>query len=204
MPIALTDTFNPRESPACLVITGIIIVVGLVALKNPRLFLAGIMHPASIKKEGQFYRLISSDFIHNDIVHLAINSFALFAVGSQLEEYLRSAGTAGSAWFLAVYFSSCLCGNFFTYLRHRNDFEFSSAGASGSVLGCMMAFMILQPYHIAFYLPVIGGVANLYVSLIYIVFLLVYQIRTGNPLVNNEVHFYGAMGGLIAALILKF
>jgi membrane associated rhomboid family serine protease len=203
MRMTTTNRFNPHESPVCLSILAIVTIYGLFALKNQRLFVAGMMHPVTVKRKKEYYRLVSSDFVHNDLMHLFINAFALFAIGSQLEEYLRGVKSAGSFWFLAIYLSSCICGTFFTFLRHRNDFEFSSAGASGSILGCMMGFMILQPYHIAFYLPVFGGIVNLYTALIYIIFLIGYQLKTANPLVNNEVHFYGALGGIVCALLIK-
>lgn len=198
-----SNRFNPQETPVCLSLLGIIIIGSLLALKKQRLFLSGIMHPVSIKKEKEYYRLFTSDAIHNDLIHLLINAFALFAVGSQLEEYLRTVKSFGSVWFLVIYLTSCLFGNVLTFLKYRNDFAFSSAGASGSILGCMMAFMILQPYHIAFYVPVAGGIVNLYTALIYILFLIGYQLRSKNPLVNNEVHFYGALGGIISALLIK-
>lgn len=198
-----SNRFNPQETPVCLSLLGIIVLSSLVALKKHRLFLAGIMHPVSIKKDKEYYRLVTSDAVHNDLVHLFINSFALFAVGSQLEEYLRAVKSFGSIWFLAIYITSCLCGNAVTFFKYQHDSNFSSAGASGSILGCMMSFMILQPYHIAFYVPVLGGIINLYAVLIYILFLIGYQLRSQNPLVNNEVHFYGAIGGIISGLVLK-
>lgn len=198
-----SNNFNPQESPVCLLLIATMTACSLLALKNQRLFFAAILHPVTVNRKKEYYRLFSSDLIHNDVAHLFVNVFALFAVGSQLEEYLRSVNTMGSFWFAVIYLCSCVCGTFFTFLRHRKDIEFSSAGASGSVLGCMMSFMILQPYHIAFYMPLIGGVINMYAALIYIVFLILYQIKAANPLVNNEVHFYGALGGIVCALILK-
>lgn len=198
-----SNRFNPQETPVCLSLLAIIIISSLLALKKQRLFFAGIMHPVSVKKGKEYYRLITSDIVHNDLMHLFINAFALFAVGSQLEEYLRAVRDFGSIWFLVIYMTSCLFGNVFTFLKYRNDFNFSSAGASGSILGCMMSFMILQPNHIAFYLPVLGGITNLYTAVIYILFLIGYQLRSKNPLINNEVHFYGAIGGIVSALFLK-
>ncbi|MBD1385881.1 rhomboid family intramembrane serine protease [Mucilaginibacter rigui] len=201
--MTVSNTFNPQESPVCLSLIACIFACSVLALRNKRLFFAGLLHPVTVSRKKEYYRLVTSDLIHNDLVHLFVNVFALFAVGSQLEEYLRSINSQGSLLFVFVYLCSCVSGTFFTFLMHRKDFEFSSAGASGSVLGCMMSFMILQPYHIAFYIPVVGGVINMYTALIYIVFLIVYQLRTANPLVNNEVHFYGALGGIISALIIK-
>jgi membrane associated rhomboid family serine protease len=199
---ATTTGFNPQGSPVCLSLTGLITVLGVFGLQNQRFYISFLLHPASIKRDNAWYRLVSGDFVHNDLVHLLINAFAFFAIGSELEEYLRSTSAYGSLLFLVIYISSCFCGSFITFWKYRNDFTFSSAGASGSILGCMLGFMILQPYHVAFYLPVFGAVMNIYTALIYMAVLISYRWRSGNPMVSYEVHLYGAMGGIIATLII--
>jgi membrane associated rhomboid family serine protease len=60
----------------------------------------------------------------------------------------------------------------------------------------------LQPNFISLYLPLAGGVKNIYTALVVIVVLIVYQKKTGNPMVNHEIHFFGALGGIIFTLIM--
>jgi len=66
----------------------------------------------------------------------------------------------------------------------------------------MFSFIILQPEKIAFYAPVFGGIKNIYGGLLYIIMMIVYQRRHPDSLANHELHFYGALGGIVATLIL--
>src|SRR4051794_4135894 len=64
---------------------------------------AGIAH-------GQYYRLITSAFLHASWLHILFNMYALFVVGPTLEAAL------GRARFIVLYFLSALGGSAFAYL----------------------------------------------------------------------------------------
>lgn len=94
--------------------------------------------------EGEYYRMVTSMFLHYGIFHLALNMFALWIVGGVLEPLL------GRARFLALYLASGLGGSVATYLfatlHEEEGFQVSaiSAGASGAVFGLFAAFYILM------------------------------------------------------------
>lgn len=94
--------------------------------------------------DGQYYRLLTSMFLHFGIFHLLLNMYALWIVGGVLEPLL------GRARFLALYLVSGLGGGVATYLfaplENEQGFLLSpvSAGASGSVFGLFAAFYILM------------------------------------------------------------
>lgn len=161
-----------------------------------------ILHPYSIVKQKEYYRMISSAFVHNDLVHLLLNEAMIYGIGGNLEQYLRKSGPNGSFLFLFIYVVSGIFGALITTIRHRKQFDYSSAGASASILGIMMSFMILQPNYIAIYLPFVGGIKNIYTALFVIAALMAYQKKTGNPMINHEIHFFGALGGILVTLML--
>jgi membrane associated rhomboid family serine protease len=148
------------------------------------------------------HRLITGDFVHNDLMHLLLNELMLYGICASLEEDLRHLYTNGSLRFLIIYLGSWIVGVTATTIRHRMDFDYSSAGSSGSILGCMMSYMMLEPAKIALYLPILGGVKNIYAALLVIVMLIAYQKKTGNQMMNYELHFFGALGGILTTLIL--
>jgi membrane associated rhomboid family serine protease len=183
----------------------IMIVAGtcsLIGFFKQSFFLGMILHPSSVVKQKQYYRLISADFVHNDFSHLLFNEISLFLFCTTLEEYLNKHSPNGNWQFLFIYCFSQVAGAGITTLRHRNDFNFSSAGASGSILGCLMSFMILQPNKTGLFIPGVGGIKNLYIALFYILALILFQRKTNNKLLNHELHFWGAIGGIIATYIL--
>jgi len=119
-----------------------------------------------------------------------------------LESYLYTAFRYGHLLFLTTYWLSHLGGALLITVRHYRDPGFTSAGASGGILGCMFCFMILQPDFVAFYLPLFGPVNNLFACLIFIVMLIRLQFKT-QDLFNHELHFYAAITGGLIGLVMK-
>lgn len=188
--------------PVTLGIMAIILIVSLAGLKKQSFYRRLVHHPSGMIRNRQYYRLLTFDFVHNDMVHLLVNEGMAYFLCGSLEDFLNGRSAYGSIQFLAVYLISHFTGALVTTLRHRKHFDYSSAGASGSILGCMMSYMILAPDHTAFYLPVTGGVKNIYAGLIVITGLIFYQRRTDNDMMDHELHFYSTLGGIIATVIL--
>lgn len=76
--------------------------------------------------EGEWYRLVTSGFLHGSLLHLGFNMFALWILGRQLEPAL------GRANFAAIYFSSLLAGSLGVMVLDPNQL---TLGASGAVFG---------------------------------------------------------------------
>jgi membrane associated rhomboid family serine protease len=188
--------------PVTLGIMAIILIFSLAGFKKESFYRSMVHHPVGMIKNRQYYRLITFDFVHNDFVHLVVNEGMAYFLCGSLEEFLNKQSAYGSLQFLFIYLVSHFTGAVFTTLRHGKHFDYSSAGASGSILGCMMSYMILDPNQTAFYLPIVGGVKNIYAGLIVIVGLIIYQWRTGNDMMDHELHFYSTIGGIIATVVL--
>lgn len=84
---------------------------------------------------GEWYRLITSGFLHFGFLHIAFNMYALWLLGQALEGY------GGRAKFAAVYFVGLLGGSLGALLLEPQAF---TAGASGAVYGLMGAFFLAQ------------------------------------------------------------
>ncbi|HEY4195932.1 MAG TPA: rhomboid family intramembrane serine protease [Mucilaginibacter sp.] len=187
-------------SPVTFIIMLIVFVTSCLALWKRKFFAALILHPFSVTHEREYYRLFTSDLVHNDKLHLLLNVFVLYAFCSDLEEYLRKHSTSGSWLFLVIYIAAMLTSAIITTIRHRKDFNYSTSGASGSIMGCMFSLMLINPKGTGLELAFVGSVKNVYSGLLYIIFLILFQLRRGE--VNYEVHFWGAIGGIVATLII--
>lgn len=84
---------------------------------------------------GEYYRLVTSAFLHQGVLHIAFNMFALYLIGTQLE------GMLGTARYLALYALSALGGNVLGYLLA--PVNQGSVGASGAVFGLFAALFII-------------------------------------------------------------
>lgn len=86
--------------------------------------------------EGEVYRLLTSAFLHGNVMHLLLNMYALFLFGPQLEAAL------GRGRFTALYVISALGGSTASYaLSAPNQ---ASLGASGAVFGLLGAYLVVS------------------------------------------------------------
>jgi membrane associated rhomboid family serine protease len=95
------------------------------------------MWGAGLFQNGEYYRLITSAFLHDPqfVFHIGFNMYALLAFGSQVERLL------GGARFLVLYLVAALGGSVLTYLFF--DPYGVSIGASGAVMGLLGAFFVM-------------------------------------------------------------
>jgi len=95
--------------------------------------------PAQIMGGKNLLSLITSMFLHADIIHLALNMLFLFVSGDAVEREL------GSSRFLALYLAcGVIAGLFHSYLNSASVIP--AIGASGAIFGVLAAFAILFPF----------------------------------------------------------
>ena len=85
---------------------------------------------------GEYYRLLTSAFLHGGIVHLLLNMYALYIFGPPLEAAL------GRLRFAALYLVSAVGGSAVSYAFAAPDQ--ASLGASGAVFGLLGAFLVVS------------------------------------------------------------
>jgi membrane associated rhomboid family serine protease len=85
--------------------------------------------------DGEYYRLVSSMFLHYGLLHLAMNMWALWVLGRLLET------TLGPMRFLALYALSGLGGSVAVYLFGSPST--ATAGASGAIFGLFAALFVI-------------------------------------------------------------
>ncbi|MEE1773364.1 rhomboid family intramembrane serine protease [Streptomyces sp. JV185] len=86
--------------------------------------------------EGQWYRLVTSMFLHQEVWHIAFNMLGLWWLGGPLEAAL------GRARYLTLYMISGLAGSALTYWLSAP--VQGSLGASGAIFGLLGATAVLM------------------------------------------------------------
>jgi membrane associated rhomboid family serine protease len=141
----------------------------------------GLFGPAV--DDGEWYRLITSGFLHAGILHLGLNMFALYILGTILEPGI------GSARFVAIYFVSLLGGSFGALLLDPREI---TVGASGAIFGLMAATFIVARGR---------GMDELASQVgIFVVINLVFTISI--PGISIGGHLGGLVAGGVAALLI--
>jgi len=184
---------QPRTSAGAVLQPGKpVITYGLIAanvlmfvlqLTSTRLQNELVLWPLAIAGGDQWYRLITSVFMHYGIAHLLFNMWALYVVGPPLEKYL------GRLRFGALYALSALGGSVLVYLLSAVDAP--TAGASGAIFG------------------IFGGIAvlakRLHFDLRWIIGLLVLNLVltfAGPTLIGQQISWQGHIGGLITGTLM--
>lgn len=188
--------------PVTLVVFLLILIFSLISFFNKQFFYKMLLHPYDVVHNRHYYRLLTSDLVHNDPQHFILNGLSLLCFCGGLEKHLRHTSAYGSVQFFVIYLASMLTGNLIVTWRQRDHITFSTAGASGSILGCLFGLMYLEPNTVAFYLPVIGAVTNEYYAVIYIILMVILRKRIKNNGASYELHFWGALAGLLATIML--
>ncbi|MEW5809326.1 MAG: rhomboid family intramembrane serine protease [Actinomycetota bacterium] len=127
--------------------------------------------------DGQWYRLLTSAFLHFGVTHIAFNMLALYFVGPPLEAAL------GRLRFTALYLLSALGGSALAYLLTLNAL---TAGASGAVFGLFGATFV------------VGKKLNMDVRGVIAVIVLNLAFTFVFPLISSQnISWQGHIGGLI-------
>ena len=142
-----------------------------------------------LTKSGEYYRLITSAFVHIGIAHLVLNMYSLFVIGTNIEYFY------GKVKYIIIYLYSALMGSLFTVVLSSTNTI--AAGASGAIFGLLGA-MLYFGYHYR------GYVGNAIISqIIPIVFLnLAFGFIT--PGIGNAAHIGGLIGGYIISMAVGF
>jgi membrane associated rhomboid family serine protease len=93
----------------------------------------GFLSGPLINVSHQYYRLLTSGFLHENFIHIGFNMYMLYVLGRMLEPAI------GRARFLALYFTALLAGSFGVLLLTPSA---QSLGASGAIFGLLGAAYI--------------------------------------------------------------
>ncbi len=129
--------------------------------------------------EGEWYRLVTSGFLHAGLLHIGFNMFALFFLGRILEPSI------GTPRFLAVYFASLFGGAFGALLLSPDAL---TIGASGAIFGIFGATFVIAR----------GRGFDSVASSIGVILLINLAFSVGGA---SHISLGGHLGGLAAGLI---
>ncbi len=143
----------------------------------------GVLYRGGIAVEHQYWRLVTSGFLHENFLHIGFNMYLLYLLGQMLEPAI------GSVRFAAVYVTSLLAGSLGALIATNA----ASLGASGAVFGLMGAIVVeLRARRLSVMESGIGGL---------IVINLILSFSIANISVGG--HIGGLIGGALAGVALR-
>jgi membrane associated rhomboid family serine protease len=140
----------------------------------------GALFGPAIADQHEYWRLVTSAFLHAGLLHIGFNMYLLYILGTLLEPAL------GRARFAALYFTSLLGGSFGALLVSPDSL---TVGASGAVFGLMGAAVVIM--RARGFDPMASGIpALIVINLLFTLFF---------PGVSIGGHVGGLAAGLLAA-----
>ena len=134
---------------------------------------------------NEYYRLITSMFLHGSIIHIGFNMYALYILGPVVERYY------GKSKFLLIYFVSGILGNLFSCL-FASEITFS-LGASGAIFGLLGSIAYFTYYYRA---TIQGLLKSQIIPTIAVNLLIGFML----PGIDVSAHIGGLVGGLLISM----
>lgn len=183
------DIFKPKKPTVTyfLIFLNILVFILMYILGNGSedaltLIKFGANNRTFVVEFGQYYRLITSCFIHIGFFHLLCNCYALYSIGSQVENFY------GKIKYLIIYLASGIIGSLLSICFSNSI----SAGASGAIFG-LLAALLYFGYHYRLYLG--GAMKSQIIPVIILNLILGFMV----PGVDNACY----IGGLISGVFLS-
>lgn len=127
------------QSPITLALLAANVVLSTVALGNMQVMEKLDFHVARIRNNKEWYRWVTSAFVHAGPIHLFLNMYALYLFGPSFEQGL------GIVPYLVIYFGSLLGSSALMWLEHFRDPNYRAVGASGALSGLLIVFAMFAP-----------------------------------------------------------
>ncbi len=180
--------------PITIALIAVNVIVSLIAMNNQDVMSKAIMWPYGVKRYNQFYRFLSSGFIHADYMHLFFNMFTLFFFGKAIEVYFSYYGLGGNIAYLSLYFLGLIASDLPTYLKQRDNYNYHCLGASGAVSAVVFAAIVFNPWSSIYLYGALKISAFVY-AVLYIFYCVMMSKRSGDN-INHDAHLWGALFGL--------
>jgi len=171
------DSLKKAKITQALIIINCISFIVFTILLPHEFILQLVQINSKIVRDLEYYRLITSMFLHADIMHIFSNMIALLLFGTAVEN------NYSKLEYLIIYFISGLIGNLFSLILLPLDVI--SLGASGAIFGLIGAAFIL--------FAVDGDRMLIFLGLFYLLFFIIASLAPG---INLWAHLFGLVGGI--------
>ena len=181
-------------APVASVIFVFTIITSLYAFYDHSLYGKFMLHPYTVSKGRNIYTLITSGLVHADWMHLFFNMFTFYAFAFTLESLI------GSWQFGLLYFLGLVLSDLPTVIKHKDNFNYNSLGASGAISAVLFSYILFNPMSKLQIMFIPIGIPAVVFGILYLIYC-AYASRNSRDHINHDAHFFGALTGLIFTII---
>lgn len=183
-----------QTAPVACVIFAITIITSLLAFSNNNLYSRMMLHPYTVSRGKDIHTVITSGLIHRDWMHLFFNMLSYYFFAFNLEPKI------GHVQFGILYVLSLILSDMPTVIKHKNDHNYFSLGASGAVSAVIFSTILFDPWNTIFILPIPVPIWFWAFGILYLVYCH-FASKYSRDQINHDAHFFGAISGLMITIV---
>ncbi len=166
-----------------------------VMYKKQSLYSKLVLSPYAVKHNNEWYRFLTSGFIHADLMHMGFNMLTFYFFAFRYE-----AITSGMQ-FLIVYIGSMILADVMTYVRNKDNPRYAALGASGAISGLLFSFILYDPSMSLYIMFIPIPIPAPIFAVLYLVYCW-YADKQSADNINHNAHLWGAVAGLAITVLL--
>jgi membrane associated rhomboid family serine protease len=186
-----------------LIIIIVTVLISLNGFSKPEFLYKAIFYPFQIKRNKEYFRFLTSGFIHADWMHLIVNMYVLYGFGQYVEVYLSFYfGVMAKLIYVLLYLTAIVVSSLSTFFKQQDNTHYTSLGASGAVSAIVFASILFNPMGKIGLIFIPIGIPGIILGGLYLLYSYFMGQRSSDR-INHEAHFYGAVYGMLFMIILK-
>lgn len=178
----------------------ITVAISILGFNNPNLLHKLTMSPFDISRKKEYWRFVTSGFIHGGWMHLGFNMFTLFFFGQAAEQIILYYSGGSVVGFYVFYILAIVLSDVPSYIKNKNNIHYQSLGASGGVTAAVFCSILFSPLN-KIYIYGLLGVPGFILGALYIIYS-ISQARQMSDNVNHSAHLTGALVGILYSIYL--
>ena len=192
-----------QHAPFTIFIVIITVLVSLLGFSRPEIQARLMLNPYLVFREKQFYRTLTSGFLHADYMHLLFNmlTFYIFAPVVEIRYSMMFGQNMGIVMLAILYLGAIVVSDLPTLFKYKDTSYYNSLGASGGVSAIVFANILFDPLN---KLCLYGFICmpGFILGLFYVIYSYFQDKRQGDN-VNHSAHLYGAIFGFSFTALIK-
>ena len=185
-----------------IIIIAITVIISYFSFNKEDIMQKYMHNPYMEANRGQYYRMLTSGFLHGSLGHLAFNMRSLYFFGRVVEYIMQVeyGQTTGIALYLLIYIGGIIVGSVPALIKHKDNPHYNALGASGGVSSIIFSSIIFNPVMdicLYFFICLPGFM----LGALYLIYSYV-QNKRGADNIGHDAHFSGAVWGAVVTIIL--
>ena len=181
-----------------MVILAVTIATSLLGMyRMPRIIDRCLFRPYFFLRRRQYDTIYLSGFVHADLGHLLFNMVTFYFFAFPMERYV------GTSRFLILYFVGLVVSHSCTYLKHKDNAEYASLGASGAISAVLFAYIVYFPTTKLIILPIPIPIPAALFAVGYVAYSYWASLHSRGR-INHDAHLCGALSGLLFVAVTDF